>query len=106
MTVDSEFAKIYERHVGYVVAGDLESSLADMDRDVIPAVFEGVHVPRSAVSAFKIKAIEADGDRRIGEAVYKTKKGIIGLRSIWQTYDGRWLAYALENFPAAESDLS
>lgn len=35
----------------------------------------------------------------VGETVYDMGDRSIGLRSIWEWHDGRWLAAALENFP-------
>ncbi|MFE7419055.1 hypothetical protein [Rhodococcus sp. NPDC057529] len=95
-----DFRELYERHVGYVVSGDMKSALADMVQENLPAVFDGVTVPRGDVDGFEIKDVRADGDRRIGETVYTTPGGTIGLRSIWERHEGRWLAAALENFPA------
>ncbi|ORL16001.1 hypothetical protein [Prescottella equi] len=94
-----DFRTLYERHVGYVVSGNMKAALADMVQENIPAVFNGVSVPRGAVNAFEIKDVRVEGDRQIGETVYETPGGVIGLRSIWELHDGQWKAAALENFP-------
>lgn len=93
-----DFRALYERHVGYVVAGDMKSALADMVQENLPAVFDGVTVPRGAVDGYEIKAVRAEGGKQIGETVYDTPDGVIGLRSIWELRDGSWKAAALENF--------
>ncbi|WP_026342579.1 hypothetical protein [Nocardia sp. BMG111209] len=95
-----DFRARYERHVGRVEAGDSRAALADMVPENLPAVFEGVRVPGRVVTAVRIVGVRAEGDTRIGEAVYTTPEGVIGLRSIWELRDGVWLAAALENFPA------
>lgn len=94
-----DFRTLYERHVGYVVAGDMKAALADMVQENLPAVFEGVTVPRGAVNGFEIKSVRAEGEKQIGETVYDTPDGVIGLRSIWELRDSTWKAAALENFP-------
>ncbi|GGL16828.1 hypothetical protein [Nocardia jinanensis] len=94
-----DFRALYERHVGCVVRGDMKAALADMVPENLPAVFEGVTVPRGAVNGYEIKAVRAEGDEQIGETVYDTAQGMIGLRSIWELRDGVWKAAALENFP-------
>ena len=94
-----DFRTLYERHVGYVVSGDMKAAIADMVPENIPAVFEGVTVPREAVSGFEIKDVRLEGERQIGETIYDTGDGRIGLRSIWELRDGQWKAAALENFP-------
>ncbi|MGW5383096.1 hypothetical protein [Nocardia sp. NPDC003963] len=94
-----DFRTLYERHVGHVVTGDMKAALADMVQENLPAVFEGVTVPRGAVNGYEIKAVRAEGDKQIGETVYDTPAGVIGLRSIWELRDGVWKAAALENFP-------
>lgn len=94
-----DFRVVYTRHVGRVGAGDVKAALADMVPENLPTVFEGVTVPRGAVHAYEIKDTRVDGDRRIGEAVYRTADTVIGLRSIWELRDGTWKAAALENFP-------
>lgn len=95
-----EFRLAYERHVNYVVTGDTDAAIADMVQENIPAVFEGIQSPRKAVAAFEIKDVRAEGHLMIGETVYDTGRRLIGLRSIWENHDGRWLAARLENFPA------
>ncbi|AZG47697.1 hypothetical protein [Gordonia insulae] len=94
-----DFRTLYERHVGHVVSGDMKAAIADMVQENIPAVFEGVAVPRGAVNGFEIKDVRLDGERQIGETIYDTGDGVIGLRSIWELRDGEWKAAALENFP-------
>ncbi|MCX4098456.1 hypothetical protein [Nocardia sp. alder85J] len=94
-----DFRARYERHVGYVRAGDVQAALGDMVAENIPAVFEGVRVPGREVSAARIVEVRAEGDTYVGEAVYDTPEGVIGLRSIWEQRDGVWLAAALANFP-------
>ncbi|GLZ13191.1 hypothetical protein Acsp04_34260 [Actinomadura sp. NBRC 104425] len=102
MTLD-DFRALYERHVGYVASGDVRAALADMVQENMPAVFEGVRVPaRGAVEGYEIRSVRAEGDRRIGETVYRTPDGPIGLRSIWELRDGEWKAAELENFPPQE----
>ncbi|MET8430443.1 hypothetical protein [Nocardia sp. NPDC004860] len=93
-----DFRTVYERHVGLVVAGDTKSILADMLPENLSTVFTGVEVPRTPVSAARIVGVTDEGDTRIGEAIYTTADGDIGLRSTWQNHQGRWLASALENF--------
>ncbi|MFW0785231.1 hypothetical protein AAFP35_11970 [Gordonia sp. CPCC 206044] len=94
-----DFRSLYERHVGYVVSGNMKAALADMVQENIPTVFDGVSVPRGAVNAFEIKDIRSEGDKQIGETVYDTPDGVIGLRSIWERRAGEWKAASLENFP-------
>ena len=96
-----DFRTLYERHVGYVVSGNMKAAIADMVQENIPAVFDGVSVPRGAVNGFEIKDVRLEGDRQIGETVYDTPDGVIGLRSIWELRDGVWKAAALENFPVS-----
>ncbi|MCG7631280.1 MULTISPECIES: hypothetical protein [Gordonia] len=93
-----DFRVRYEHHVGHVVAGDMKAAVAEMIQENIPAVFDGVDVPRGAVDAHRIVGVRADGDRMVGETVYTTEGREIGLRSIWERRDGEWLAGALENF--------
>ena len=95
-----DFTKTYETHVGYVAAGDVASAVGDMVAANVPAVFEGVDVPRGDVDGYEIRDTRADGARMIGEAVYSTEGRRIGLRSIWERHEGRWLAAELENFEA------
>lgn len=96
----NEFRRIYERHIGYVAAGDTSAVLADMVQAKVPAVFDGVDLPRGKVCGHEIKDVRADGEFMVGETVYDVGDQVIGLRSIWENHDGRWLAAALENFPA------
>ncbi|MEV5835914.1 hypothetical protein [Nocardia sp. NPDC052112] len=99
-----DFRARYERHVGHVVAGDTKSALAEMVPDNLATVFTGVEVPRGPVTEARVVDVRAEGDKRIGEAIYTTTDGVIGLRSIWENHDGVWLAATLENFPVeAES---
>ncbi len=93
-----DFRARYERHVGHVVDGNMKAAVAEMIQDNIPAVFDGVDVPRGAVDAHRIVGVRADGDRMVGETVYTTEGREIGLRSIWELRDGDWFAGALENF--------
>lgn len=94
-----DFRALYEQHVGHVVAGNMKAALADMVQENIPQVFDGVDTPREAAQGFEIKDVRAEGDRMVGETVYDMGDRSIGLRSIWERHDGRWLAAALENFP-------
>lgn len=93
------FRERYETHVGYVLAGNVKASLRDMVPEVIPAVFEGVTVPRGTVDSLEIRAVYKKDGKWYGETVYETPDGAIGLRSIWWLRDGVWLAAELENFP-------
>ncbi|MDV2476241.1 hypothetical protein F8M49_14415 [Rhodococcus zopfii] len=95
------FRDLYERHVNHVAAGRMSDAIADIVRENIPQVFEGVDVPRAAVAGFAIKDVRSDGERMVGETVYDLGDRSVGLRSIWEFRDGRWLAAELENFPAA-----
>ena len=98
-----EFRRIYERHVDHVRSGDMKAAIADMVSENVPAVFEGVDVPRSAVESVEIVEVRADGDLRVGASVYRLPDRAIGLRSFWERRDGRWLAARLENFEAPEA---
>ncbi|MFF3573674.1 hypothetical protein [Nocardia jiangxiensis] len=98
---DQDFRELYERHVGTVADGNFKAALADMVQENIPAVFEGVTVPRGVVNSFRIQDVRAEDDKQIGETVYDTPDGVIGLRSIWELRDGVWKAAALENFPVS-----
>ncbi|WP_067680068.1 hypothetical protein [Nocardia miyunensis] len=98
---DQDFRELYERHVGKVASGDFKGALADMVQENIPAVFEGVTVPRGTVNSFRIQDVRAEGGKQIGETVYDTPKGVIGLRSIWELHEGVWKAAALQNFPVS-----
>lgn len=96
----NDFRAVYERHVNCVVAGDMQAVLADMATDNPPTVFDGISVPHGKIYKCEIKDIRAEGDKRIGETVYDTEHGGVGLRSIWELRDDSWKATALENFPA------
>ncbi|SDK65859.1 hypothetical protein SAMN05428985_105138 [Nocardioides sp. YR527] len=99
-----DFEATYRRHVDGVVAGDMKSVLADMAPGSVPSVFEGVRVPGAQVDAAEIRSARVDGERGIGEAVYTTPEGTIGLRSGWGLVDGAWKADSLENFdPASQA---
>lgn len=92
------FETVYRRHVSLVQAGDLRGVMADMDPAVVPAVFGGVRTPQGAVSAADIRDARLEGGRAVGECIYTTAEGRIGLRSGWR-HDGQtWLADTLENF--------
>lgn len=92
------FEVVYRRHVDLVQKGDLKAVLADMDPAVVPAVFEGVATPMSAVSATDIREIRVDGGKGIGRCVYTTDEGAIGLESAWRHDGTTWLADGLANF--------
>ncbi|ROO85285.1 hypothetical protein EDD29_2827 [Actinocorallia herbida] len=98
----AEFRARYERHTQFVLDGDLKSALADMVQENLPKVFEGVRTPGKGVSARRIVDVRREGDTWIGDTVYTTPEGLIGLRSIWELRDGVWLAAALANFPVPE----
>jgi hypothetical protein len=98
---EEAFRQLYERHVRYVRSGDMRSSLGDMVPDVIPAVFEGVEVPRAKPAAATIVGVYRRGEHWVGETIYDTSDGRIGLRSIWHLHDGQWRAAELENFDVA-----
>src|SRR3546814_2789494 len=53
--------------------------MADMDPASLPSVFEGVSVPGGDVSSAQVVGVRPDGERAIGEAVYQTPAGAIGL---------------------------
>lgn len=96
------FESTYRRHVAMVVEGDLKGVLADMDPQALPQVFEGVTVPRTGVSAAEVRTVRVEGSRAVGEAIYRTSRATIALRSGW-SYDGSaWLADRLENFDPAD----
>lgn len=97
--MQDEFRAVYERHVGYVLAGDVKSALADIVQENLPTIFEGVDFPKGAVDAADIKDVRCEGDRAVGEVLYRTPDRTIGLRSIWERRDGAWKSVALENFP-------
>lgn len=94
----SGFEPVYRDHVAKVVSGDLRGVMADMDPEVLAHVFEGVHVPRGRVSGAEVVSVSVTDGRGVGEAVYRTGDGVLGLRSGWVRRGGRWLADALENF--------
>ncbi len=92
------FEATYRKHVTMVVDGDLNGVMADMLPAALPTVFDGVSVPRGDVTSAEVVRVSLDGDRGVGEAVYETPAGSIGLRSEW-LFDGEgWKADALENF--------
>lgn len=97
------FRAIYEKHVAGVAAGDTAAVLADMVQAGLPTVFEGVEIPRGSIEAYEIVAVTVADDRMVGETVYRTAAGVVGLRSIWERHDDRWLAAELANFPVRES---
>ena len=102
------FRGVYEKHVAGVAAGDMPAVLADMVQANLPTVFEGVDVPRGGIDSYEIVDVRTDGDRMVGETVYRTDGRAIALRSIWDRHGDRWLAAELENFAlpasAPESD--
>lgn len=98
-----QFQQRYERHVAHVAAGDMKAALADMVQANLPAVFDGIDLPRSAVHRFEVRDVRADGNLMIGETIYDLDDRRIGLRSIWENHDGHWLAAALENFAVSET---
>ena len=93
-----DFRTRYEQHVGYVVSGNMKAALGDMVRENLPHVFDGVDAPQAPPVGFEIVDVRADGDLMVGETVYDMGDRSIGLRSIWELHDGRWLAAKLENF--------
>ncbi|WP_204164518.1 hypothetical protein [Nocardioides daejeonensis] len=99
--VDQEgFESVYRRHVDNVVAGNMRDVLADMAPGSVPSVFEGVRTPQGPVRSADVLAARVDGQRAVGEAVYRLEDEVVGLRSGW-VYDGsRWVADQLENFDA------
>lgn len=99
----SEFESVYRAHVAMVVSGDLSGVMADMDPATLSTVFVGVEVPRGDVDAAEVVDIAIEGDRAVGEAIYRLPGAAIGLRSGWRVVDGRWLADRLENFPVESS---
>lgn len=100
----ADFEQTYRRHVGWVLAGNVSGVLSDMAPGAVPAVFAGVDVPREDVTAAEVVSVRVDGERAVGEAVYTTPSGVIGLRSGWALVDGAWKADTLENFTAGASD--
>ncbi|MFT4126557.1 MAG: hypothetical protein QM662_10030 [Gordonia sp. (in: high G+C Gram-positive bacteria)] len=101
-----DFRALYERHVSHVTAGDMRAAIADMVRENLATVFDGVAVPRTAVEKAEIVGVYADGETRVGETVYHLTDGVIGLRSMWEQHDDRWLAARLENFPVPSDAIS
>jgi hypothetical protein len=95
----SDFRARYERHVQHVLKGDVKSALAEMVQENLPQVFEGVTVPGRVVHSLRIVDVRREGGTWVGETVYTTPEGEIGLRSIWEEHGGEWLAARLENFP-------
>jgi len=92
------FEQVYRRHVGLVVNQDMDGVLADMAPGSVPQVFAGVKTPRGPVQGGDIRRVTLEGKRAIGECVYLSSNGVIGLRSGW-AHDGvTWKADALENF--------
>jgi|GEM_PF-6442049 len=94
----TSFEETYARHVGLVQAGDLSGVIADMAPGSVPAVFEGVKVPRGDVLAAEIRSVRVVEGRGTGECVYTVASGRIGLRSSWSHDGTAWKADALENF--------
>jgi hypothetical protein len=99
----SDFRARYEGHVRHVLDGDLKAALSEMVQENIPQVFEGVTVPGGDVKGARIVDVRKDGDTWVGDCVYTTADGDIGLRSIWEEHDGVWLAARLENFPVQDA---
>lgn len=97
-----EFRARYERHVQFVLDGDLTSALADMVQENMPKMFEGVAVPGGNVVSLRVLDVRKEGEAWVGDTVYVTEDGPIGLRSFWESRDGVWLAAALENFPVPQ----
>lgn len=94
------FEKTYTHHVAMVKAGDLQGVMADMHPDAVPGVFKGADVPRGEVHETDIRSVRLENGRGVGECVYTTPDGRIGLRSGW-VHDGVvWKADSLENFDA------
>lgn len=103
MSEIEQFRQLYERHVGYVVSGDVKAALSEMVQENLPTVFDGVDVPRANVQRFDIQDVRAEGEFMIGETIYDVGDRRIGLRSIWERHDGEWLAAKLQNFAVPES---
>ena len=95
------FEQTYRHHVDLVKAGDFKGVLADMDPATLPTVFEGVSTPQGEVTGADIRDARLDGERAVGECVYTTPAGEIGLRSGWRHDGERWLADSLDNFDPA-----
>ncbi|OBA51192.1 hypothetical protein A5780_30140 [Nocardia sp. 852002-20019_SCH5090214] len=102
---DQDFRELYERHVGAVASGDFTAALADMVQENLPTVFDGVSVPRGIVNGVEIRDVRVVDGKQIGETVYTTPEGVIGLRSIWELREGQWKAAALENFTVSGESL-
>lgn len=98
----ADFEKTYQHHVAMVRSGDLVGVMADMHPASLPVVFDGVDVPRGEVLAAEIRSVRLLADRGVGECVYTTKAGRIGLRSGWVHEGGAWKADSLENFDAGQ----
>lgn len=103
-TTLADFETVYRTHVDMVVAGDLKGVMTDMDPAALPAVFEGVNVPRGQVDSAEIVRVFVEDQRAVGEAVYRTPDAVIGLRSGWHLADDRWLADHLDNFEPIASE--
>lgn len=97
-TEESQFRERYEKHVGYVMAGDSAAALADMLPGVVPAVYDGVILPGGPLTSLIVGVYKKAGKWH-GETIYDTAAGAIGLRSIWWLHEGEWRAAELQNFP-------
>jgi hypothetical protein len=97
----SEFEQTYRRHVAMVQSGDVAGTLRDVLPTALPALLEGVTLPNGQVIATDIRRIAVDGDRAVGECVYTTAAGRVGLGSYWGYDGGQWLADKLENLETA-----
>jgi len=103
MTASDElavFEQTYSHHVAMVKAGDLEGVMGDMHPPALATVFLGVDVPRGQVLSTEIRTMRVDSGRGVGECVYTTPVGRIGLRSGWIHDGAAWKADSLENFDA------
>ena len=96
-SVNEEFGQLYARHVAGVAAGDNKAVLADMVQANLPTVLRRRR-STGAIDSYEIVGIRADGDRMVGETIYRTASGVIGLRSIWERHGDSWLAAELANF--------
>lgn len=97
------FEATYRAHVAMVHAGDMSGVMADMLPSSLPDVFVGVDVPRGAVTSAEVRSVRLDEEgtsplRAVGEAVYRTEAGPIGLRSGWVHDGSSWKADRLDNF--------
>ena len=99
----TEFRELYERHTGYVVEGNVKASLADMVPSVVPAVFEGVVVPRGRATSRTILDVRKEGTAGSATPSMRRPDGPIGLRSYWIMHEGAWRAVELENFPVEDA---